>query len=55
MCVFVKVSTQLFSKNEREKLDNLIKTMILFNINYRQERCADGQYAYVLDPYVLSS
>ena len=41
---------QLFSKNEKERLDSMIRTMILFNINYRQERCADGQYSYVFEP-----
>ncbi len=44
------VSIQLFNKSEKEKFDCLIRTMILFNLNYRQERCTEGQYSYVLEP-----
>lgn len=44
------VALQLFTKSEKEKLDNLVKTMILFNVNYRQEKALDGQYCYVLEP-----
>ena len=44
------VALQLFTKSEKEKLDNLVKTMILFNVNYRQEKAIDGQYCYVLEP-----
>ena len=44
------MALQLFSKIEKEKLDNLIQTMLLFNLNYRQEKGIDGQYSYVLEP-----
>ena len=44
------VALQLFTKSEKEKLDNLVKTMILFNVSYRQEKAIDGQYCYVLEP-----
>lgn len=40
----------MFSKSEKEKVDNLIKLMISFNLNYRQERSFDGQYTFVLEP-----
>ena len=45
-----KVAIQLLSKSEKEKFDNLIKIMIAFNINYRQEKGLDGQFTFVLEP-----
>ncbi len=45
-----QVAIQLLSKSEKEKFDNLIKIMIAFNINYRQEKGLDGQFTFVLEP-----
>lgn len=47
---FWKVSIQLLSKNEKERFDSLVELMILFNLNYRQEKTTDGQFGFVLDP-----
>jgi hypothetical protein len=44
------VALQLLSKIEKERLDILIKTMVAFNLNYRQEKGADGQFCFVLEP-----
>lgn len=44
------VAVQLLSKNEKEKFDSLINTMLLFNLTYRQEKQADGQFGFVLEP-----
>jgi chromosome transmission fidelity protein 18 len=46
------VAIQLLSKSEKEKFDNLIKIMIAFNLNYRQEKGADGQFTFVLEPAI---
>jgi len=46
------VTLQLFTKIEKDKLESLIRTMLLFNLTYRQEKALDGQYTYVLDPNV---
>ena len=44
------VALKLFSKSEKDKLDNLIQIMISFNLIYRQEKAAEGQYCFVLEP-----
>lgn len=48
-----KVNTQLYSVKEKEDLAQLIRTMIAYNMTYNQEKTPEGQYTYVLDPYVL--
>lgn len=48
-----KVNTQLYSVKEKEDLAQLIRTMIVYNMTYNQEKTPEGQYTYVLDPYVL--
>ena len=45
-----QVNTQLFSSREKKQLSELIDTMIGYNLTYHQERNAEGQYNYVLDP-----
>ena len=42
----------MYTKIEKEKLENLIQTMLLFDLTYRQEKTPDGQYTYVLDPNI---
>eukprot|EP00795_Rhopilema_esculentum_P009123 gene9123-16782_t len=44
------VNVQLYSQSEKNKLLNLILTMISYNLSYNQERNVDGQYTYVLQP-----
>ncbi|XP_042861929.1 chromosome transmission fidelity protein 18 homolog isoform X2 [Penaeus japonicus] len=44
------VNTQLYSRQEKEELANLIDTMIGYNLTYTQERSIDGQYSFNLDP-----
>ncbi len=44
------VAVQLLSKTEKEKFDNLTNIMISFNVGYRQEKGADGQFNFVLEP-----
>ena len=46
------MNTQLYSAREKNDLAQLIKVMIAYNVTYRQERTPEGQYTYVLDPYV---
>ncbi len=50
----LQVSIQLYSPREKQQLADLVDTMISYNLTYRQEKGVDGQYTYVLDPYVLS-
>lgn len=49
----LQVNTQLFSAREKQQLAELIDTMIGYNLTYHQERNFEGQYTYVLDPWVL--
>jgi hypothetical protein len=44
------VTIQLLSKSEKEKFENLLKIMLAFNLNYNQEKGADGQFSFVLEP-----
>ncbi|XP_049856731.1 chromosome transmission fidelity protein 18 homolog isoform X2 [Schistocerca gregaria] len=44
------VNIQLYSKSEKQELDNVIGIMIDYNLNYVQERTPVGAYEYNLDP-----
>ncbi|RNA43417.1 chromosome transmission fidelity 8 -like protein [Brachionus plicatilis] len=46
------VSIQLLNKSEKERFDSIIKTMLLFNLTYRQEKGAEGQFSFVLEPSI---
>ena len=46
----LKVSTQLYSAREKQQLTDLVDTMISYGLTYKQEKGADGQYTYILDP-----
>ncbi|XP_060028653.1 chromosome transmission fidelity protein 18 homolog isoform X2 [Erinaceus europaeus] len=46
------VNTQLYSTREKEQLAGLVGTMLAYSLTYRQERAADGQYTYRLEPNV---
>ena len=37
---------------ERNQLNDLVNTMISYNLTYRQEKNEDGNYVYVLEPLV---
>ncbi|MCI4393489.1 hypothetical protein PGIGA_G00157860 [Pangasianodon gigas] len=47
-----KVNPQLYSTREKQQLCELIDTMINYNLTYRQERTAEGQYTYILEPNI---
>ena len=38
---------------ERKQLNDLVNTMISYNLTYRQEKNEDGNYVYVLEPLVV--
>ncbi|KAM7313264.1 chromosome transmission fidelity protein 18 homolog [Ixodes scapularis] len=46
------VNTQLFSAEERQKLQQVISVMASFNLTYHQARTADGVYQYALEPSI---
>lgn len=46
------VNPQLFSSREKQQMRELIDTMLAYNLSYRQDRTAEGQYTYVLEPRV---
>lgn len=46
------VNTQLFSKEERQQLKQVISVMSSFSITYQQTRNADGVYQYNLEPNI---
>lgn len=46
----VQVNPQLFSSREKQQMRELIDTMLAYNLSYRQDRTAEGQYTYVLEP-----
>ncbi|XP_034155813.2 chromosome transmission fidelity protein 18 homolog isoform X2 [Pangasianodon hypophthalmus] len=46
------VNPQLYSTREKQQLCELIDTMINYNLTYRQERTAEGQYTYILEPNI---
>lgn len=50
VCVCFQVNPQLYSTREKQQLCELIDTMINYNLTYRQERTAEGQYTYILEP-----
>ncbi|XP_062508820.1 chromosome transmission fidelity protein 18 homolog [Corticium candelabrum] len=49
---FRPISVQLFTKQEKCQLRDLVDTMISYNVTYRQNRGEDGQYVYALDPNI---
>ena len=46
------INTQLYSAREKHQLSDLVDTMICYNLTYKQELAANGQYEYVFDPCV---
>jgi len=46
------VNTQLFTKSEKELLQNAIANLVAYSLNFVQERSAEGQYVYKLDPNI---
>lgn len=46
------VNAQLFSKEERQQLQQVIAVMSSFAITYQQTRNADGVYQYALEPNI---
>uniref|UniRef100_A0A8C4QKU7 CTF18, chromosome transmission fidelity factor 18 homolog (S. cerevisiae) n=1 Tax=Eptatretus burgeri TaxID=7764 RepID=A0A8C4QKU7_EPTBU len=44
------VNTQLYSTQEKRQLQQLVHTMVSYNLSYQQERTPDGNYLYVLEP-----
>ncbi|XP_075889618.1 chromosome transmission fidelity protein 18 homolog [Nelusetta ayraudi] len=46
------VNPQLFSSREKQQMRELIDTMLAYNLSYRQDRTAEGQYTYMLEPRV---
>lgn len=46
----VQVNPQLFSSREKQQMRELIDTMLAYNLSYRQDRTAEGQYTYMLEP-----
>lgn len=49
---FFQVNPQLFSSREKEQMRELIDTMLAYNLSYRQDRTPEGQYTYMLEPWV---
>ena len=50
---YLQVNTQLYSSREKADLAQLVCIMIAYNMTYHQEKTIEGQYSYVLDPYVV--
>ena len=46
------VNTQLYTKSEKENLQNLVAVLLTYSLNYVQEKTPDGQYIYKLDPNI---
>ncbi|MEQ2157561.1 hypothetical protein GOODEAATRI_003037, partial [Goodea atripinnis] len=46
------VNPQLFSSREKDQMRELIDNMLAYNLSYRQDRTPEGQYTYVLEPFV---
>ncbi|XP_066992527.2 chromosome transmission fidelity protein 18 homolog [Anabrus simplex] len=46
------VSMQLYTAREKDELNQVINVMIDYNLNYTQERTAEGSYVYNLDPNI---
>ena len=51
--IYIKVNKQLYTQMERKQLNDLVNTMISYNLTYRQEKNEDGNYVYVLEPLVV--
>ena len=49
----IQVNKQLYTQMERKQLNDLVNTMISYNLTYRQEKNEDGNYVYVLEPLVV--
>jgi len=49
---FRPVNKQLYTQMERNQLNDLVNTMISYNLTYRQEKNEDGNYVYVLEPNI---
>lgn len=47
-----QVNPQLFSSREKEQMRELIDSMLAYNLSYRQDRTPEGQYMYILEPWV---
>ena len=41
---------QLYSAAEKKQLQDLVSSMLSYNLTFRQERNQDAQYNYVLEP-----
>lgn len=48
------VNTQLYSAREKRELNNLVNVHIMYNLTYQQEKNAEGQYEYRMDPDIES-
>ena len=46
------INTQLYSSREKQQLSELVDTMICYNLTYKQEMGANGQYQYIFEPPV---
>ncbi|KAF0310420.1 Chromosome transmission fidelity protein 18 [Amphibalanus amphitrite] len=44
------VSSQLHTPREEEELRRVLHLMVAYNLTYRQQRDAEGQYQYLLEP-----
>ncbi|RZB40936.1 chromosome transmission fidelity protein 18 -like, partial [Asbolus verrucosus] len=49
---FRPINLHLYTEEEKKSLDHVVNVMIDYNLNYVQERTADGTYAYKLDPNI---
>jgi hypothetical protein len=48
---FRPISLHLYNDEERKSLDHVVNVMVDYNLNYVQERTADGSYVYKLGGY----
>uniref|UniRef100_H2Y334 Uncharacterized protein n=2 Tax=Ciona intestinalis TaxID=7719 RepID=H2Y334_CIOIN len=49
---FRPINMQLYSANEKLQLQDLVRSLLAYNLTFIQERNEDGQYNYVLEPNV---
>ncbi|KAG5874046.1 hypothetical protein JTB14_009657 [Gonioctena quinquepunctata] len=49
---FRPVSLHLYTKEEKERLLNVVRVMIDYNLTYIQERLPEGNYVYNLEPNI---
>ncbi|KAJ3646988.1 hypothetical protein Zmor_024542 [Zophobas morio] len=47
---FRPISLHLYTEEEKKVLDRVVNVMVDYNLNYVQERTAEGAYVYKLDP-----